>query len=107
MKTVYLLAIVLALPLAAIGQKSQNKNADTTSVFVQDNSALDVFTNVSPDNPSVYSWAAGAQSGPRVDLDLRNASVGEALKELFSKSKADYKVEDKDLPDTRINLTAK
>src|SRR5438445_12848480 len=107
MKTVYLLVVALAVPLIASGQDTKTKVTDNTNVFVQDNTALDLFTNVSTDDTGL-SWAvAGGQSGPKVDLDLKNATVGEALKELFSKSKAEYKLEDKDLPDARISLTAK
>src|SRR5438874_790611 len=107
MKTVYLLVVALAIPIIASGQDSKKKAADTTNVFVQDNSALDLFTSVSTDDNGL-SWAvAGAQSGPKIDLDIRNETVGEALQELFSKSKAEYKLEDKDLPDTRITLAVK
>src|SRR5258708_30546374 len=107
MKTVYLLVVALAVPLFASGQDTKTKVNENTNVFVQDNTALDLLTSVSTDDNGL-SWAvAGGQSGPKVDLDIKNATVGEALKELFSKSKGEYKLEDKHLPDTPISLTAK
>src|SRR5258706_4770708 len=107
MKAVYLLVVALAVPLIASGQDTKNKVNENTNVFVQDNTALDLFTTASADDNGL-SWAvAGGQSGPKVDLDIKNATVGEALRELFSKGRAEYKLEDKDIPDTRISLTAK
>src|SRR5258708_23504212 len=108
MKTVYLLVVALAVPLVASGQDTKSTDkVDNTNVFVQDNSAFDLLTSYSVDDNGL-TWAfAGGQSGPKVDLDIRNARVEEALKELFSKAKAEYKLEDKDLPDSRISLTAK
>src|SRR5260370_39026776 len=102
MKTVYLLVVALAVPLIADGQETKSTDkVDNSNVFVQDNSALDLLTSYSTDDNGL-SWAVAGQSGPKIDLDIRNATVGEALKELFSKGKAEYKLEDKDLPDTRI-----
>ena len=108
MKTVYLLVVALAIPLIAAGQQA----TDTTSAGVlgtlSQNRTDNVFTLNTDDTSDGVTWAfAGAQSGTKVDLDLKNATVAEALKELFSKSKAEYKLEDKDLPDTRISLSAK
>jgi hypothetical protein len=107
MKTAYLLVIALAMPLVAGGQDTKTKDPNNLNVFVQDSPALNLLTTASADNDA-FAWSVGgAQSGPKVDLDIRNAPVGEALKELFNKAKIDYKVEDKELPDNRVSLAVK
>jgi hypothetical protein len=44
---------------------------------------------------------------PTVDLDLDNASVRDALKQIFERAKLDYKIDDDVNPDSRITVRAK
>lgn len=63
-------------------------------------------------NPTPYSdanlvFARPSDSGPTIDMDLENASVRDALKQIFDRAKQEYVV-DADVPqDARITVRAR
>src|SRR5947209_1003576 len=105
--------IAISLAAAALTCAAQTESTGTTvrarrsapvtvySTPTVQSSSVNVTTAASP---TVLAWRTADDK--RVDLDLNNASLKDALKQLFDQAKYEFSI-DGDAPDTRITVHAK